>query len=179
MMRNRTVLYSAAALLVVAIVGLGAAALRGLVASKSYDWVSRTMAACEEEAVTQPATLNFLVVPLERTRRYNQEIEARALETVGRTVLFGSQAALDGLRSGALRISSKNFVLHTLDTSNNAATRWNSAAGVSRLSTNDIASDGPFRVRFQTAPGETSSDWSKVTAEGRGTCHWAFALLRD
>jgi hypothetical protein len=180
---NRTIVLSAvAAFVLVAAAIFGprmAESLRSLFAPKSYDWVSRTMAACEEDAVTQPATLNFLVVPLEPSRRYNQEMDSKALETVGRTTLFGSQDALAGLSSGALRISSKNFVLHTLDTSNNAAHRWNSASGVSRLSSNDITSDGPFRIRFQTSPNDASSDWSKVTAEGRGTCHWAFVLLRD
>jgi hypothetical protein len=180
MIRNRTVILCAAAAVAVLIAALAAAgAMRGRFGPKSYDWVSRTMAACEEDAVTQPTTVNFLVVPLERTRRYGQAIDSKALETVGRATLFGSQDALAGLKSGALRISSKHFVLHTLDTSTNASQKWNSVSGVSRLSTTDIASDGPFRVRFQTSPADTSGDWSKVTAEGRGTCHWAFALLRE
>jgi hypothetical protein len=153
--------------------------LRALFTPKSYDWVSRTMATCEEEAVTQPETVNFLVMPLERTRRYGSQLESRALETLGRTTLFGSQDALDGLKTGALRISYRNFVLHTFDTSNNAARRWNSASGVSRLTTSDIASDGPFKVRIQTRPDDPSTEWSMVTADGRGTCHWVFALLRD
>ncbi len=178
---NRTIVLSAAAafVLVAAAMVLPRIGVRAWFAPKSYDWVSKTMAACEEDAVTQPSTVNFLVVPLERSRRYNQELDSRALETVGRTTLFGSQDALAGLRSGALRISSKAFVLQTLDTATNAVQRWNSASGVSRLSSRDIDSDGPFRIRFQTSPNDTTSDWSKVTADGRGTCHWAFALLRD
>jgi len=153
--------------------------VRGLFAPTSYDWVSRTMAACEEDAVTRPTSVNFLVLPLERTRRFGSQLESRALETFGRTTLFGSQDALDGLKSGALRISSKNFVLYTFDTASNAERKWNSASGVSRLTTSDIASDGPFKVRLQTSATDTSTDWSKVTADGRGTCHWVFALLRD
>jgi hypothetical protein len=180
---NRTIVLSAAAafLLVAAVMIIPriVGSVRGLFAPKSYDWVSKTMAACEEDAVTRPSAVNFLVVPLEPSRRYNQELDSKALETIGRTTLFGSQDALAGLNSGALRISSKHFVLHTLDTSNNATQRWNSASGVSRLSSDDIESDGPFRIRFQTSPNDTSSDWSKITAEGRGTCHWAFALLRE
>jgi hypothetical protein len=93
--------------------------------------------------------------------------------------LFGSQDALEGLRSGALRVSSKSFVLTTLDTRSNAERRWNSASGVTRLTTTDIASDGPFRVRLQVSAKDNSTGWSNVTAEGRGTCHWVFALLRD
>ena len=180
---NRIIVLCAATAFVLAIAALVvprvAGSVRGLFAPKSYDWVSKTMAACEEDAVTQPAAVNFLVIPLEPSRRFGQELESKALETFGRTTLFGSQDALNGLKSGALRISSKHYVLHTLDTSNNAPVRWNSASGVARLTTTDIASDGPFRVRFQTSPTDTSGDWSKVTADGRGTCHWAFALLRD
>jgi hypothetical protein len=153
--------------------------VRNLVASRNYDWVSRTMAACEEDAVSKPATVNFLVMPLERTRSFNRELEQRAIETVGRITLFGSQDALEGLKSGALRISSKNYVLLTLDTSNNAERRWNSASGVSRLTTADIASDGPFRVRLQVSANDPLTAWSNVTAQGRGTCHWVFALLRE
>ena len=54
--------------------------LRDVFAPKSYDWVSRTMSACEEDAVTKPTTLNFLVMPLEPSRRYGHGLEARALE---------------------------------------------------------------------------------------------------
>ena len=180
---NRTiVLCAAAAFVLVAaamIVPRIAGSVRGLFAPKSYDWVSKTMAACEEDAVTQPSAVNFLVIPLEPSRRFGKELESKAIETFGRTTLFGSQDALNGLKSGALRISSKHYVLHTLDTSNNASVRWNSASGVARLTTTDIASDGPFKVRFQTAPDDPAKDWSNVTADGRGTCHWAFALLRD
>jgi hypothetical protein len=183
MTRNQTIVFCAAAALIVAtgavLMPRIAGEVRSIFAPQSYDWVSRTMAACEESAVTQPTALNFLVTPLERTRRYGGQQESRALETFGRTTLFGSQAALEGLKSGALRISSRNFVLHTLDTSNNATHRWSSASGVSRLSTNDVASDGPFKVRIQTSPDDPSTEWSKVTADGRGTCHWVFALLHD
>ena len=180
---NRIIVLCAATAFVLAIAALVvpriAGSVRGLFAPKSYDWVSKTMAACEEDAVTQPSSVNFLVVPLEPSRRFGKELESKAIETFGRTMLFGSQDALSGLKSGALRISSKHYVLHTLDTSNNSSVRWNSARGVARLTTTDIASDGPFKVRFQTAPDDPAKDWSNVTADGRGTCHWAFALLRE
>jgi hypothetical protein len=179
--RNAIIGAVAALALVVAALAIPRVAegVRSWFPARSYDWVSRTMAACEEDAVTQPAMLNFLVVPLEATRRFGRETESKALESFGRTTLFGSQDALDGLKSGALRISSKNFVLHLLDTSNNSPYRFASASGVSRLSTTDLKSNGPFRIRFQTLAEDETSDWSKVTAEGRGTCHWAFALLRN
>jgi hypothetical protein len=183
MTRNQTILACAVGAIVLAAAAMAipkiSGSVRNLVAPRNYDWISRTMAACEEDAVSKPTTVNFLVMPLERTRRFNRELEQRALETVGRITLFGSQDALEGLKSGALRISSKNFVLVTLDTSNNTERRWNSASGVSRLTTTDIASDGPFRVRLQVSASDPSSGWSNVTAEGRGTCHWVFALLRD
>ena len=183
MTRNQTIILCAAAAFVLVAIAMAlpkiTGAARGLFAPKSYDWISKTMAACEEDAVSKPTSVNFLIMPLERTRRFGRELESRALESVGRITLFGSQDALDGLKSGALRISSRNYVLITLDTSNNAERRWNSASGVARLTTTDIASDGPFKVRLQTSANDPAGDWSNVTAEGRGTCHWVFALLRD
>jgi len=32
---------------------------------------------------------------------------------------------------------------------------------------------------LQVSANDASNGWSNVTAEGRGTCHWVFALLRD
>lgn len=148
-------------------------------AQDSYDWLSRTMAQCEEQAVVRPQLLNFLVVPLEATDKYNDALRAKALSDTGATALFGSQDALQGLRDGALRISSRAFVLHTRDTSNNMTHRWTSASGVSRLSSANIPSDGPFEIRFQISPDDPNREWSTITANGRGTCHWAFALLHE
>ncbi len=183
MTRNQTIIACAVGAFVLAAVAMAipniAGTVRGLFAPKNYDWISKTMSACEEDAVSKPTTVNFLIMPLERTRRFSRELESKALETVGRTTLFGSQDALEGLKSGALRISSKHYVLLTLDTSNNTERRWNSASGVARLSTTDIASDGPFKVRLQVSASDPSNGWSNVSAEGRGTCHWVFALLRD
>ena len=183
MTRNQTILACAVGAFVLVAAAMAIpkvfGSVRALFGPKNYDWVSKTMSACEEDAVSKPASVNFLVMPLERTRRFNRELEGRALETVGRTTLFGSQDALDGLKSGGLRISSKHYVLLTLDTSNNTERRWNSASGVARLTTTDVASDGPFKVRLQVSANDASNGWSNVTAEGRGTCHWVFALLRD
>ena len=76
MTRNRTIVLcgAAAIALVVAamIIPRGVGNLRGVFAPKSYDWVSRTMVACEEDAVTKPSTVNFLVVPLERVAPLRQ-----------------------------------------------------------------------------------------------------------
>ena len=183
MTRNQTIILCAAAAFMLAAAAMAipkiSGSVRALFAPKNYDWISKTMSACEEDAVSKPTTLNFLIMPLERTRRFGRELEQRALETVGRTTLFGSQDALEGLKSGALRISSKHYVLLTFDTSNNTERRWNSASGVARLTTTDIASNGPFKVRLQVSANDASNGWSNVTAEGRGTCHWVFALLRD
>lgn len=155
------------------------ARLFGPAPAPSYDWISRLMAQCEEEAVTRPETLNFLIVPLSPTRKYGPPWPERKLAEAGGTLLFGSQDALEGLRNGAFAISSRPVVLHTRDASNNTTHRWNSVSGVSRLSATDIRSDGPFEVRFQTSPDDPAPGWSTITAQGRGTCHWAFALVGE
>lgn len=186
--RNRRLVWGAG--LVAGLVLLGVAVfvpglrskLAGLSRSapdSSYEWISRVMAQCEEEAVTRPETLNFLIVPLSPTRRYGPLWAEKKLAQAGTTLLFGSQDALEGLRTGVFRISSRPVVLHTRDTSNDTTHRWNSVSGVSRLTAGDIRSDGPFEIRFQTSPDDPAPGWSTITAEGRGTCHWAFALVGE
>jgi hypothetical protein len=147
-------------------------------AAAPFAWLSSAMENCETEAVNSPQSLVFLVVPLAATGKYDPSWSARALETIGATTLFKSQDALDALNSGALRISTEPFVFHVLDVATNDAHRWNSASGVSKLSSKEIASEGPFRVRFQTAPRDPAPEWNSVTAEGKGTCHWVFVLMQ-
>jgi hypothetical protein len=146
--------------------------------AEQFAWLSRAMDNCEKEALAKPQSLFFLVVPLAATGKYDQSWPARALESFGATTLFKSQDALEALNTGALRISNEPFVFHVLDVATSDAHRWNSASGVSKLSSTEVASEGPFRVRFQTAPGDPAPEWNSVTAEGKGTCHWVFALMR-
>jgi hypothetical protein len=149
-----------------------------MLAAGAFAWLSSAMENCEKEAIASPQSLFFLIVPLAATGKYDQSWSARKLETFGATTLFKSQDALDALNSGALRISTEPFVFHVLDMATSDAHRWNSASGVSKLSSKEIASEGPFRVRFQTAPGDPAPEWNSVTAEGKGSCHWVFVLMR-
>jgi hypothetical protein len=144
----------------------------------AFAWLSAAMENCEQEAIANRQSLFFLVVPLAATAKYDQSWSARALESFGTATLFKSQDALDALNTRALRISTEPFVFHVLDMATSDTHRWNSASGVSKLSSNEIASEGPFRLRLQTALGDPAPEWNSVTAEGKGTCHWVFALLR-
>ena len=80
MTRNQTILACAVGAIVLAAAAMAipkiSGSVRGLFAPRNYDWISKTMAACEEDAVSKPTTVNFLVMPLERTRRFNRELEA-------------------------------------------------------------------------------------------------------
>jgi hypothetical protein len=142
-----------------------------------FDWLSQAMNGCEAEAARQSDMLFFMVVPLAPTKGFDSSLKAKALESVGPATLFESKVALGGLRSGALRISSESFILHVLDTTTNVSHRWNSATGVSTLTSKENVTAGPFKIRLQTAPDDTA-DWSKVTADGTATCHWVFAMFR-
>jgi hypothetical protein len=150
----------------------------GSSAAAPFAWLSSAMENCEKEAIANRQTLFFLVVPLATTGKYDQSWPARALESVGAMILFKSQDALEALNIGALRISTEPFVFHVLDVPTSEAHRWSSASGVSKLSSKEIASEGPFRVRFQIAPSDSLPEWNSVTAEGKGTCHWVFVLMR-
>jgi hypothetical protein len=147
-------------------------------AGNDYSWLSASLDACEKEAASDPGTLYFMIVPLSPTRRFDAQQADRALGTAGPVVLFSSGDTFDGLNRGVFRISSEPYVLIALDDRSKQPRRWNSATGVTKLTWPNMASDGPFRVRFQTSPDDTSETWSTVTADGRGSCHWVHALLK-
>jgi len=142
-----------------------------------FAWLSQALDACEAEAAKYPQGLYFMVVPLAPASSAAEGIKSRALETIGPATLLESKVALEGLESGALRISREQFILHAMDIETNAIHRWNSAAGVSTLSERGSSSKGPFKVRLQTTPND-AAQWSTSLAEGLATCHWVFALLR-
>lgn len=147
-------------------------------AGNDYSWLSASLEACEKEAAADPGTLYFMVVPLTATRRFDTQLADRALGTAGTTVLFSAGDTFDGLNRGVFRISSDPFVLIALDEANKQTRRWSSATGVTKLTWPAMTSDGPFRVRLQTSPDDTVENWSTVTADGRGSCHWVHALLK-
>jgi hypothetical protein len=142
-----------------------------------FAWLTKALEDCEAEASRYPGSLYFMVVPLAAVAGPGADLQSRALDRVGPTMLFDSKVAMDELGSGTLRIAREPFVLHALDIETNAEHRWNSASGVSTLSERNNTSKGPFKIRLQTAPGDPAS-WSSVTADGVATCHWVFALLR-
>lgn len=142
-----------------------------------FAWLSSALNACEAEAAKYPQGLYFMVVPLASASSAADAIRSRALETIGPATLLESKVAIEGLESGALRISREQFILHAMDAGTNTIHRWNSAVGVSTLSERNSSSKGPFKVRLQTNPND-SAQWSASLAEGLATCHWVFALLR-
>jgi hypothetical protein len=176
-------LWALAAILLCVLVGVGAlyaprpSFLSGRTGGSNFAWLSAALSACEKNAASQPQTLTFMVVPLAPTQTLNDSLSARAIEKIGAATLFDSKAAIEGLEGGAFRISSEQFVLYALDTSNNVPHRWNSAVGISTLTTRDGVTGGPYKIRLQTVPDEPVA-WSTSTAGGIGTCHWIFALFR-
>lgn len=145
--------------------------------SAQFSWLTRALEDCEAEAGGLPNSLYFMVVPLAAVAGVNSDLQSRAMDRVGPVMLLDSGLAMEGLEKGTLRISREQFVLHALDTETNAEHRWNSVSGVSTLSKRTGTPKGPFKIRLQTGPNDAGS-WSSVTADGVGTCHWVFALLR-
>jgi hypothetical protein len=142
-----------------------------------YTWLARAMDNCERDASGKSGTLTFLVVPLEAAQQFNEKWAGLAVETVGKAALFASKDALETLKAGATRISGEQYVLHTFDSASNSVLKWSSARGVSMLS-KEVAGKGPFRIRLQITTDDDPRLWSTVTADGTGTCHWIFAVLR-
>ncbi len=146
--------------------------------AEPFAWLTKAMEDCDQDSAAHPERLTFLVVPLAATEGYDDTFAARALETFGAGSLFKSADALEGLKVGLLRIASEQFVFHALDTTAQAAYKWNSTSGVSKLSSQKAGLQGPFRVRLQTGPNDSDAVWTDATAQGKGACHWVFVLLR-
>ncbi len=142
-----------------------------------YAWLSAALDACEAEASKYPQSLYFMVVPMAAASSGADALRSRALETIGPATLLESKVALQGLESGALRISREQFILHAIDVDTNAIHRWSSVSGVSTLSDRNNTAKGPFKIRLQTSPND-GTEWSAATADGVATCHWVFALLQ-
>lgn len=147
-------------------------------ASNDYSWLSSALDDCEKEAAADPGTLYFMVVPLTPTRRFEPSLAERALGTAGPVALFNAGDTFDGLNRGQFRISSEPWVMLAVDEKSRQTRRFGSATGITKLTWPKMESDGPFRVRFQTSPDDNTENWSTVTADGRGSCHWVHALLK-
>ena len=131
---------------------------------------------CDAEAAKQQSTLYFLVIPLAAKPEDEQQWRSKSRDEVGNAILLSSDDALDGLKSGTLRISAENYAFNVRDRAN-VLYNWNSSTGVSRLTIPNADSIETFNIQFQTRSRTNDTAWGNVFGRRTGNCYWVNAII--
>jgi len=148
--------------------------------NQEFGWIERAIAQCEAEAARNGATLYFLVIPVVASDGDPLAWMPKSNGTVGpSTLLLGSQATLDGLRAGSLRLASYPFNFSILEPSTSRIYKWKPALGVSKFAIRDANAVAAFKPGFEIPVGGEPG-WADGGAIPRdpGTCYWTGALMR-
>jgi hypothetical protein len=149
----------------------------GTPAADTFAWLSAAMKECDEQAAKEPATLHFLAIPLASKREDDGSWRAIALNDVGSAILLTSDAALDGLRRGSLRISPQEYIFSVRDEASGAVYKWNRSTGVAQFSTADADSVETLKIQFQTRSATRDGEWGSVFVRQKGSCYWVNAII--
>jgi hypothetical protein len=131
---------------------------------------------CDAEAAKQTSTLYFLAIPLASKPEDEQRWRSKSRDEVGNAILLSSNDALDGLKSGALRITGENYSFNVRDRAN-VLYNWNSSTGVSRLTIPNADAIETFNIQFQTRRRTTATGWGNVFSRRTGNCYWVSAII--
>jgi hypothetical protein len=141
-----------------------------------FSWLTTAMQDCDAAAAEQPRTLYFLVIPMAAKAEDQERWRSKALNEVGNAILLTSNDTLDGLESGALKISGESYAFNVRDGAN-VLYNWNSSTGVARLTIPEADSIRAFNVQFQTASRTNAAAWGNVFNHRTGNCYWVNAII--
>ena len=142
-----------------------------------FAWLTDAMGTCEEQARQDTQTLYFLVLPLASLAKDDEQWRAKSIIDIGNAILLRSEDALEGLRSGALRLYSGRYDFRILDVGANAIYNWKPASGVTKVSTPDASAITQFKLQFQTAGSGADAPWGDPFNRQTGTCYWVNAII--
>jgi hypothetical protein len=158
--------------------GSGAPADENIAASSTSDlsWLATAMSGCDAEAKTDLGGLHFLVTPLVSVEKDLAPWRARSINETGNGTLLRSDATLEGLKAGTLRIYPSDYEFSVIDQADTTVSKWRPAAGVTRFSTAEPGSISTFKVQFRTAHGGDPK-WGGSFTRQKGTCYWVNAII--
>ncbi len=125
--------------------------------ASNFGWLTAAMSECETEAMKDLDTLYFLVLPLA-------------------SLPLRSDDALEGLRSGTLRLYSGQYDFRIRDGADTVY-KWKPSIGVTKISTPDARSIATFRLQFQTTGTVGEAEWGSPFTRQSGTCYWVNAIV--
>jgi hypothetical protein len=145
-------------------------------ATPDFAWLAKTMQDCDAEATKQQSTLYFLVIPLAARAQDEESWRSKSRDEVGNAILIGTDDALQGLKSGALRLAAERYGVNVRD-GVGARYEWSSSSGVARLTIPNAASIDTFNIQFQTDSRKSDSAWGNVFSRKPGNCYWVSAII--
>jgi hypothetical protein len=145
--------------------------------SGDFAWLTDAMSACEAQAQQETGTLYFLLLPLASLARDDAQWRAKSIIDVGNAILLRTDDALDGLRSGALRVYTGKYNFKILDVTANTVYQWKPSTGVTKVSASDSSAITQFKLQFQTASSAADAQWGDPFNRQTGACYWVNAII--
>jgi hypothetical protein len=145
--------------------------------SGNFGWLAAAMQDCDTTASGEPRALHFLVIPLAAAAPDDRQWRNKSLDNVGNAILLPSDDALAALTSGALRISTAQYVLRVRDDETRTIYKWSPSVGVKRFSAPDADRIEGFKVQFLTDDKMSDDEWGVSFGRRKGTCYWVNAVI--
>jgi len=142
-----------------------------------FAWLTDAMSACEGQAQQDTETLYFLLLPLASLAEDDAQWRAKSIIDIGNAILLRSDDALDGLKSGALRVYTGTYNFKILDVGANTVYQWKPSTGVTKVSAPDSSTITQFKLQFQTPGSEADAQWGDPFNRQTGTCYWVNAII--
>jgi hypothetical protein len=142
-----------------------------------FGWLTDAMTACEGQAQQDAQSLYFLLLPLASLAEDDAQWRAKSIIDIGNAILLRSDDALDGLKSGALRVYAGTYNFKILDVTANMVYQWKPATGVTKVSAPESSAITQFKLQFQTAGSKADAQWGDPFNRQTGTCYWVNAII--
>ncbi len=145
--------------------------------SEDFSWLATAMSGCDAAARAQPDAIHFLVTPLVSVAKDIEPLRAKSINDKGDAILLRAEDALDGLKTGTLRIYPADYGFVIFDSVTNTVLKWRPAAGVLKLSTTAAGALSTFNVQLRTARSGNDPEWGGSFTRQNGTCYWVNAIV--
>ena len=145
-------------------------------AAENFNGLSNAMMECETQARTDMDTLYFLTIPL--LSFANARWRAQSINELDNTILLRSDDALQGLRSGTLRLYPGWYDFRILDAATNTVYSWNPATGATKMSGLNASAITQFKLQIAIKTSSVKAQWSDSSFyRETGTCYSVNAIL--
>jgi hypothetical protein len=142
-----------------------------------FSWVSKAMDACDKEAAEDRDGLYFLIIPLSSTDKEDLQWSPAFLGTGRNAKMIATKEAIDGLKSGVLKVYPGEYIFRVTDKATGTPYRWNATNGVAKFSRAGAKSIESFGLDFQTLNDMSEAGEASDFSRSEGTCHWVSAII--